>query len=178
MLALLAFPLCACATWRPDDVVKPSEVTIPAAFTEIAEGIRAYQDNLRGEIPKPEHQPVGVAPITEKRRSINLGTVACKLTINLELEATAKDSSTGKATLGVANVSKILNASVEGHASAEASAKRGNNISLEFTGIACLPNNVLGTTKPENIGAIARELGAFGNNYQAGAEGRVTPRAR
>ena len=135
---VLFIPLLpGCASMLPSDIVEPKEVTVSEALKDIGKGFANLDAELGEKI---------------------LGVFPCKIAVNLNLKASAKDQ--GKIVIDlstkspvVEGVSTPLNPAAKANVerSGEATAERGNTISVEMYNPACLPNNTLGYEKPDKI---------------------------
>ena len=141
--------LSACASFTPQEVVDPKEVTVSEALQDIGKGFIKMDTALGGRV---------------------LGLYPCEVKVTLNLKASAKES--GKLVIGLASKPRVL----EGHSNptdpaakadieqtAEAAAERGNTIDLRMYNPACLPTGTLGYEKPGDLGKARRGM-AFTEN--------------
>ena len=122
----------------PRDVVEPKDVTVSEALKDIGKGFANLDTELGEKV---------------------LGVYPCKITVNLNLKASAEDE--GKIVIDLSTKPRVVEristpldpaAKTNFERSGEAAAERGNIISVEMYNPACLPNNTLGYQKPEKIG--------------------------
>lgn len=129
--------LSGCATWVPSDVVQPKDVTVSQALQDIGKGFAALDDELEDKV---------------------LGVYPCKITVSLNVKASAKDA--GKLVVDLSTKPRVVNdkplapaAKANIERSGEAAAERGNTVAIEMYNPACLPNNTLGYEKPDKLNA-------------------------
>ncbi len=129
--------LPGCASMLPRDVVEPKDVTVSEALKDIGKGFANLDTELGDKV---------------------LGVYPCKITVNLNLKASAEDK--GKIVIDLSTKPRVAEgistpldpaAKANFERSGEAAAERGNTISVEMYNPACLPNNTLGYEKPEKI---------------------------
>lgn len=130
--------LTACGGgYTPADVANPDRITVKQAYDDAEDGIASFGAKLRQD-------------------GLFLGMIPCKITVSFNISA--KGDKDNKATLSLdPSAFKIP---IKGDGSTETSSEglRGNQITVEYDGIACLPKDSLGSTKPTNISGVAREL--------------------
>jgi hypothetical protein len=132
-LILATACLNACASYSPDQVARPTDITLEQALIDVVTGFRSAQAAEQGT---------------------RMGISVCQLTINFNVAASATKG--GKLALDAtikapAPVNAGLTASAEQDVGSTAS--RGNTVSLLLTSPTCLPPNTSGAVMAANVGA-------------------------
>jgi hypothetical protein len=131
-----------CAAFSPNEVAKPSTLTIENAMGDIGAGFVKLKGNL------------------EQNPGLKLGLWPCKVTVSLNVTANADMG--GKLVLDttIKPPAKVVDASITGHAEQtnNSSATRGNSVDIELYSIACLPKDTLGFDKPDKMGLVVAPL--------------------
>jgi hypothetical protein len=146
-LCALALSVSACASLSPEDIEsKPSNVGVKEALTQIGEGFLGMKTAL-GET--------------------KLGLYPCKVTVNLNVTASATDNNQLVIDLSVKPPAQVIDASasVKGDFSATSTAQRGNTVVVEMYNLVCLPEGTLGFEKPDKyplvLEAVPKEGAMF-----------------
>lgn len=137
--------LMGCASYTPDQVARPTDITIDKALTQT---VTAFAD----------------AQAVAKARHVNMGVALCSMTINFNVTAAANKSGNLVLDATIKTLAPV-NAGVGGTAEQDvgSSASRGNTVSLVFTSELCLPPNTSGAAiaagiagaKPNKGGPVA-----------------------
>lgn len=129
-VALCATGLGGCASFRPIDVVNPSEVTLENAMGEVGKGLKAMLKE-RGE------QPFGLIPASAE--------------IQFRIAADAKDKS--KLVLDMSRSATPANTSQDtklgSELSQESGGTRDNTITVKFVNLLTIPQHTLAYEKPD-----------------------------
>ena len=135
---LAALAITGCAAFSPNEVAKPSTLTIANAMGDIGEGFL----NMRATL--------------DKNPNLKLGLWPCKVTATLNVTANADMG--GKLVLdtSIKPPVKVVDASITGHAEQtnNSSATRGNTVDVELYSAACLPKDTLGFDKPDKVSTV------------------------
>ncbi len=151
MVSVLAVPfLSACASWFPSDVVEPQDVTVSEALKDIGKGFADLDAELRDKV---------------------LGVYPCKITVSLDVKASAKDA--GKVVVDLSTKPRVVEttpldpaAKANIERSGEAAAERGNTVEILMYNPACLPNNTLGYDKPDSLNKAMEGMAVTENDAE------------
>jgi hypothetical protein len=135
-LCAVALSVSACASLSPEDIKsEPSNVGVKEALTQIGEGFSGMKEGL-GET--------------------KLGLYPCKVTVNLNVTASATDNNQLVIDLSATPPTQVIDASasVQGEFSATSTAQRGNTVVVEMYNLVCLPEGTLGYEKPDKYPAV------------------------
>lgn len=146
----------ACA-YRPGDVADPKRISIAEAFVGVEDGIRQFQARLAED-------------------QIVLGMIPCKINIVFNISAKANDQQAVSLSLDGASLGVPIKGEVGDTNTAESN--RGNQVTVEYDGIACLPKDSLGATKPTNVGALDEQLNRLGGQRTHRGGPTLAPRPR
>ena len=131
--------LAGCASFSPNEVANPSQLTIDNAMQSIGEGFIKMQAALSGN---------------------KMGLWPCRVTTTLNVSASADQG--GKLVLDttIKPPSDVVTAEIKGHAEQanNSSGTRGNTISVEMYNVACLPKDTIGYDKPDKVGLVLDAL--------------------
>lgn len=137
-----AVTLSGCASLSPNEIVtKPSNVGVSEALTQIGEGFSGMKGALG---------------------DTKLGLFPCKVTVNLNVTASANDSSKLVVDFSATAPQKVVDASGTANAefTADSTAQRGNAVAIEMYSVACLPKETLAYDKPDKYGLILENVPA------------------
>ena len=133
--------LCGCEA-ATNVVAQPSGITLDAALTQTVTAL--YQSRAKAlELQNAGYAPAGLNP--------------CTITATFNIAATGTSTGSAGITAGSpagAPVSVSANLQVTN----TATANRGNQVTVVFTTPACNPTGTLGTTAPQNVVLLEREV--------------------
>ena len=129
-VALCATGLSGCASFRPIDVVNPSEVTLENAMGEFGRGLRAMLKE-RGE------QPFGLIPASAEIQFRIAADAKDKTKLVLDMSRSATSANTSKDTKLGSELSQ------------ESSGTRDNTIAVKFVNLLTIPQHTLAYEKPD-----------------------------
>ncbi|MDR6100574.1 hypothetical protein QE369_000752 [Agrobacterium larrymoorei] len=139
--------LPACAAYTPNDLAKPTSLTVEAALTDIGAGFAGMKSKLR------------------EGGDLKLGLYPCKVIANFNVTASAAqggklviDASTAPTTTAQTTKTNTLSATVQAEQVNSSSATRGNTIAIEIYNVACIPKDTLATIQPDKVGVVANAL--------------------
>jgi hypothetical protein len=125
--------LSGCASYSPDQVAKPTDITIQQALTDVIDGIADARDRA-------------------DKRKILLGVAVCSVVTNFNV--TAQATKGGKLVLdGTIKAPAPVNAGLGFTAEQNTNSvgSRGNTVAIVLTSEACLPAGVAGTAMAQGI---------------------------
>ncbi|MBB2754543.1 UNVERIFIED_ORG: hypothetical protein GGI57_005278 [Rhizobium aethiopicum] len=138
--------LQGCAAFSPSDLAKPTSLSVEEALSDVGRGFAGMKHELR-------------------RSDLKLGLYPCKVTVNLNVTASAEqggklvlDASTAPTTTTTTALVNTVSASGHVEQVNSSSASRGNTVVVEMYSVACTPKDTLAGTHPEKISAVTSEL--------------------
>ncbi len=138
--ALSALTLGGCASLTPKDIVsKPSNIGVESALSQLGQGFGRMKQNLG---------------------DTQLGLYPCKITVNLNVTASADKSGKLVLDLDATPPVELISASagVDAEVKAEAQAERGNSMIIEMYNPLCLPPGTLAYEKPDKYPLIIQNI--------------------
>jgi len=140
--------LSSCAAFSPKDVANPTNLTVENALTDVGRGFAGMKTELR-------------------KSDVKLGLFPCKVTVNLNVTASADqggklvvDASTAPTSTAATTQINTLTASGHVEQTNTSTATRGNTVVVEMYSVACTPKDTLAGTFPDKVGSVTREVAA------------------
>ena len=125
------------------EVADPSELTVSAAMADIGRGFSELEQN----------------------KSRQLGLYPCKVTVNLNVTASATDNSKLVIDRNMSPVGQTIGTATTTNANLElgntSTGSRGNTIAVELINPVCLPKGTLGADNPGKVKDLVGPLGSL-----------------
>jgi hypothetical protein len=100
-----------------------------------------------------------------RKSDVKLGLFPCKVTVNLNVTASAEqggklvlDASTAPTSTATATQLNTITASGHAEQTNTSSATRGNTVVVEMYSVACIPKDTVAGTYPDKVGSLTKAV--------------------